>query len=81
MVKSILLSLTLQPTHWHLDKEAAHESDNKRLLQQLSQHFYLADCPLGCKPEEALQDCISQEVKPSLDKEKDGVLLVMMEHY
>ena len=64
-----------------LDKDKVHETENNRLLQQLSRHFYLADCPLGCLPETVLGNVIAQGVAPSPEGKKDGVLLVMMENF
>ena len=64
-----------------LDKDKVHETENNRLLQQLSRHFYLADCPLGCLPETILGNVIARGVAPSPEGKKDGVLLVMMENF
>lgn len=64
-----------------LDKDPVHEAENTRLLRQLSQHFYLADCPPGCSPEAVLKKVEARGVAPSQEAGKDGVLLVMMENY
>lgn len=64
-----------------LDKNPAHETENRNLLHELNKHFYLAECPLGNLPDNALENSIAQGVAPSPDGKKEGVLMVMMEQY
>lgn len=64
-----------------LDRQEAYKAENERLLRQLSQHFYLTACPLGCQPEEKLRELAAQGVPPAQEQPKAGVLLVMMEKY
>lgn len=64
-----------------LDKDPVHEAANKCLLQQLAKHFYLADCPLGNNPDEALENVVGQGFAPLPEGQKDGVLMVMMEQF
>lgn len=56
---------------------------NKELLNELRKSFFISECKLGVQPEEVLALVKAQGYAPSenVPKEKNGVLMVMMENY
>ena len=68
-------SLALDTTN---DKNKA---ENERLLNELKEYFFVANCKLGEQPDKVLQKPISEGYSPVADATKDGVLMVMMENY
>lgn len=70
-----LYSLALDTTN---DKNKA---ENERLLNELKEYFFVANCKLGEQPDKVLQKPISEGYSPVADATKDGVLMVMMENY
>lgn len=58
-----------------------NKTENENLLKELQQYFYIAKCKLGEQPMQVLQKTISEGYSPAGEIKKDGVLMVMMEHY
>lgn len=64
-----------------LDKNSKYKDENKELLNELSQYFFVEKVAIGADPETILTKA-AQQSKPSLSPSgKSGVLMVMMEHY
>lgn len=58
-----------------------NKKENAQLLKELQKHFYIAECKLGERPEQALCHTISEGYSPAADTKKNGVIMVMMENY
>ena len=63
-----------------LDKEKSFQAENEALLAELEKHFYVKGIKIGENPTEKLEYAKTEGVTPS-SKQRDGVLMVMMEHY
>lgn len=66
-----------------LSNSQDEKENNGVLLNELRKSFFISECKLGAQPEEALAPVIAQGYAPSdnAPKEKNGVLMVMMENY
>lgn len=66
-----------------LSNSQEEKENNGVLLNELRKSFFISECKLGVQPEEALAPVIAQGYAPSENapREKNGVLMVMMENY
>ena len=65
---------------YSLALDIKEETDNEKLLNELRQYFLVEECALGTNPEVVLAAAHSGGTVTSLPN-RDGVLMVMMEHY
>ena len=65
-----------------LDSNEKYKEENDKLLEELKNHFYVEECKIGTDPTEILE--VAKAITPvpvSIDKQKTGVLMVMMENF
>lgn len=65
-----------------LDSNEKYKEENDKLLDELKKHFYVEECKIGTDPTEILE--VAKAITPmpvSIDKQKTGVLMVMMENF
>ena len=65
-----------------LDSNEKYKEENDKLLEELKKHFYVEECKIGTDPTEILE--VAKAITPvpvSIDKQKTGVLMVMMENF
>lgn len=65
-----------------LDSNEKYKEENDKLLEELRNHFYVEECKIGTDPTEILE--VAKAITPvpvSIDKQKTGVLMVMMENF
>ncbi len=63
-----------------LDKDKSFQAENEALLAELEKHFYVKGIKIGENPTEKLEYAKTEGVTPS-SNQREGVLMVMMEHY
>lgn len=65
-----------------LDSNEKYKEENDMLLEELKNHFYVEECKIGTDPAEILEGAKAITPVPvSIDKQKTGVLMVMMENF
>ena len=65
-----------------LDSNEKFKEENDKLLDELKKHFYIEECKIGTDPTEILEGAKAITPVPvSIDKQKTGVLMVMMENF
>ena len=65
-----------------LDSIEKYKEENDMLLEELKNHFYVEECKIGTDPTEILEGAKAITPVPvSIDKQKTGVLMVMMENF
>lgn len=65
-----------------LDSNEKFKEENDKLLDELKKHFYVEECKIGTDPTEILEGAKAITPVPvSIDKQKTGVLMVMMENF
>lgn len=65
-----------------LDSNEKYKEENDMLLEELKNHFYVEECKIGTDPTEILEGARAITPVPvSIDKQKTGVLMVMMENF
>lgn len=65
-----------------LDSNEKYKEENDKLLDELKKHFYVEECKIGTDPTEILEGAKAITPVPvSIDKQKTGVLMVMMENF
>ena len=65
-----------------LDSNEKYKEENDMLLEELKNHFYVEECKIGTDPTEILEGAKAITPVPvSIDKQKTGVLMVMMENF
>ena len=65
-----------------LDSNEKYKEENDKLLEELKKHFYVEECKIGTDPTEILERAKAITPVPvSIDKQKTGVLMVMMENF
>ena len=65
-----------------LDSNEKFKEENDKLLDELKKHFYVEECKIGTDPSEILEGAKAITPVPvSIDKQKTGVLMVMMENF
>ena len=65
-----------------LDSNEKYKEENDMLLEELKNHFYVEECKIGTDPTEILEGAKAITPVPvSIDKQKAGVLMVMMENF
>ena len=65
-----------------LDSNEKYKEENDKLLEELKNHFYVEECKIGTDPTEILEGAKAITPVPvSIDKQKTGVLMVMMENF
>lgn len=65
-----------------LDSNEKYKEENDKLLDELKKHFYVEECKIGTDPTEILEGARAITPVPvSIDKQKTGVLMVMMENF
>ena len=70
-----------EPEYLSLALDVRDKDNNEALLTKLRKYFYVAPCPLGEYPERVLPLIDKHSVYTSIDPDKQGVLMVMMEQY
>jgi llaJI restriction endonuclease len=70
-----------EPKYLSLALDVRDKDNNEALLTKLRKYFYVAPCPLGEYPERVLPLIDKHSVYTSIDSDKQGVLMVMMEQY
>ena len=63
-----------------LDKDKSFQAENEALLAELEKHFYVKGIKIGENPTEKLEYAKAESVTPS-SKQRNGVLMVMMEQF
>ena len=63
-----------------LDNDKAFNDENEKLLAELEKHFYVKEISIGENPTPKLEEAKAEGVSAS-SAQKNGVLMVMMEHY
>lgn len=65
-----------------LDSNEKYKEENDKLLEELRNHFYVEECKIGTDPTEILESAKAITPMPvGIDKQKTGVLMVMMENF
>lgn len=65
-----------------LDSNEKYKEENDKLLDELRNHFYVEECKIGTDPTEILEGAKAITPMPvGIDKQKTGVLMVMMENF
>ena len=65
-----------------LDSNEKYKEENDKLLEELKNHFYVEECKIGTDPTEILEGAKAITPMPvGIDKQKTGVLMVMMENF
>ena len=65
-----------------LDSNEKYKEENDKLLEELKKHFYVEECKIGTDPTEILEGAKAITPMPvGIDKQKTGVLMVMMENF
>lgn len=65
-----------------LDSNEKYKEENDKLLDELKKHFYVEECKIGTDPTEILEGAKAITPMPvGIDKQKTGVLMVMMENF
>jgi len=63
-----------------LDNDKVFNDENEKLLAELEKHFYVKEISIGENPTPKLEKAKAEGVSAS-SAQKNGVLMVMMEHY
>ena len=65
-----------------LDSNEKYKLENDQLLEELKKHFYVEECRIGTDPTEILEEAKAITPVPvGFEKQKTGVLMVMMENF
>ena len=65
-----------------LDSNEKYKLENDQLLEELRKHFYVEECRIGTDPTELLEEAKAITPVPvGFEKQKTGVLMVMMENF
>lgn len=65
-----------------LDSNEKYKEENDKLLEELKKHFYVEECRIGTDPTEILEGAKAiTPVSVGIEKQKTGVLMVMMENF
>lgn len=65
-----------------LDSNDKYKEENDLLLEELKKHFYVEECRIGTDPTEILEGAKAiTPVSVGIEKQKTGVLMVMMENF
>lgn len=65
-----------------LDSNEKYKEENDQLLDELKKHFYVEECRIGTDPTEILEGAKAITPVPvGFEKQKTGVLMVMMENF
>lgn len=64
-----------------LETDEEYKEDNANLLAELRNHFFVERCGIGENPESALDNAVKHSTPFSINQNKNGVLMVMMENY
>ena len=65
-----------------LDSNEKYKEENDKLLDELKKHFYVEECRIGTDPTEILEGAKAITPVPvGIEKQKTGVLMVMMENF
>lgn len=64
-----------------LETDEKYKEDNANLLAELRNHFFVERCSIGENPESALDNAVKHSTPFSINQNKNGVLMVMMENY
>ena len=64
-----------------LDKDEKYHKENDELLNELRKSFYVEEVSIGENPESALDNAVKHSTPFSINQNKNGVLMVMMENY
>lgn len=65
-----------------LDSNEKYKEENDQLLEELKKHFYVEECRIGTDPTETLEGAKAITPVPvGIEKQKTGVLMVMMENF
>ncbi|MBR6197729.1 MAG: hypothetical protein IKQ72_09020 [Bacteroidaceae bacterium] len=65
-----------------LDSNEKYKEENDKLLEELKKHFYVEECKIGTDPTEILEEAKAITPVPAgIEKQKTGVLMVMMENF
>lgn len=65
-----------------LDSNEKYKEENDKLLEELKNHFYVEECKIGTDPTEILERAKAITPVPvGIEKQKTGVLMVMMENF
>lgn len=65
-----------------LDSNEKYKEENNQLLDKLKKHFYVEECRIGTDPTEILEGAKAITPVPiGIEKQKTGVLMVMMENF
>ena len=65
-----------------LDSNEKYKLENDQLLEELRKHFYVEECRIGTDPTEILEEAKAITPVPvGFEKQKTGVLMVMMENF
>lgn len=70
-----------EPEYLSLALDVRDKDNNEALLTKLQKDFYVAPCPLGEHPESVLPLIDKHSVYTSIDSDKQGILMVMIENY
>lgn len=64
-----------------LDKDEKYHKENEELLNELRKSFYVEEVSIGENPESVLDNAVKHSTSFSINQNKNGVLMVMMENY
>lgn len=64
-----------------LDKDEKYHKENDELLNELRESFYVEEVSIGENPESILNNAVKHSTSFSINTNKNGVLMVMMENY
>lgn len=65
-----------------LDSNEKYKLENDQLLEELRKHFYVEECRIGTDPTEILEEAKAITPVPvGFEKQKTGVLMIMMENF
>ena len=65
-----------------LDSNEKYKKENDQLLDELKKHFYVEECRIGTDPTEIFEGAKAITPVPvGIEKQKTGVLMVMMENF
>lgn len=64
-----------------LDKDEKYHKENDELLNELRKSFYVEEVSIGENPESILNNAVKHSTSFSINTNKNGVLMVMMENY
>lgn len=64
-----------------LDKDEKYHKENDELLNELRKSFYVEEVSIGENPESILDNAVKHSTSFSINTNKNGVLMVMMENY